>query len=27
MKIALANDHAGFVLKQHIKEYLTNKGY
>jgi ribose 5-phosphate isomerase B len=27
MKIALASDHAGFVVKAHIKEYLTQKGY
>lgn len=27
MKIALASDHAGFKLKQHIKEYLLMKGY
>ena len=24
--IGLASDHAGFPLKQHIKEYLTQKG-
>ena len=24
--IGLASDHAGFVLKQHVKEYLTKKG-
>jgi ribose 5-phosphate isomerase B len=27
MKIALANDHAGFELKEHIKKYLIIKGY
>jgi ribose 5-phosphate isomerase B len=27
MKIALAGDHAGFVLKKHIIEYLIKKGY
>jgi ribose 5-phosphate isomerase B len=27
MKLALASDHAGFNLKEHIKEYLTKKGY
>ncbi len=25
-KIGLASDHAGFSLKEHIKEYLTTKG-
>lgn len=25
-KIGLASDHAGFALKEHIKEYLTSKG-
>ena len=25
-KIGLASDHAGFSLKEHIKEYLTAKG-
>ena len=24
--IGLASDHAGFVLKQHVKEYLSEKG-
>ena len=24
--IGLASDHAGFVLKQHVQEYLTKKG-
>lgn len=24
--IGLASDHAGFALKQHVKEYLTKKG-
>lgn len=27
MKIALACDHAGFRMKQHIKDYLISKGY
>jgi ribose 5-phosphate isomerase B len=27
MKIALASDHAGFILKQHLKQYLLNKGF
>ena len=27
MKIALANDHAGFVLKNEIKAYLEQEGY
>lgn len=27
MKIALANDHAGFQLKEEIKEYLTAEGH
>lgn len=27
MKIALANDHAGFELKEHLKKYLSLKGY
>jgi ribose 5-phosphate isomerase B len=26
-KIAMASDHAGFKLKQQLKEYLQNKGY
>ena len=26
MKIALASDHAGFLLKEHIKKYLEEKG-
>ena len=26
MKIGLASDHAGFALKEHVKEYLTAKG-
>ncbi|MBR4644034.1 MAG: ribose 5-phosphate isomerase B [Bacteroidaceae bacterium] len=26
MKIGLASDHAGFALKEHVKEYLTTKG-
>ena len=25
-KIGLASDHAGFALKQHVKDYLTQKG-
>ena len=27
MKLAIASDHAGFTLKEHIKEYLNKKGY
>ena len=27
MKIALGGDHAGFVYKQHLKSYLTDKGF
>ncbi|KRL99019.1 galactose-6-phosphate isomerase subunit LacA [Liquorilactobacillus satsumensis] len=27
MKVALATDKAGFYLKEHIKEFLENKGY
>jgi len=27
MKIVLATDHAGFDLKNHVKEYLTKKDY
>lgn len=27
MKIVLATDHAGFDLKNHVKEYLTQKDY
>ena len=26
MKIAIASDHGGFALKQHLKTYLENKG-
>ena len=26
MKIGLASDHAGYALKEHVKEYLTAKG-
>ena len=26
MKVGLASDHAGFALKEHVKEYLTKKG-
>ncbi len=26
LKVALACDHAGFLLKEHIKEYLAEKG-
>jgi len=27
MKLAIASDHAGFSMKEKIKEYLINKGY
>ncbi|MDE7169677.1 MAG: RpiB/LacA/LacB family sugar-phosphate isomerase, partial [Mucispirillum sp.] len=27
MNIALASDHAGFHLKENIKQYLINEGY
>ncbi len=27
MKIAIGSDHAGFVLKEQIKEYLSSKGH
>ena len=27
MKISLASDHAGYILKENIKNYLTGKGY
>ena len=27
MKIGLASDHAGYALKQFVKEYLTEKGF
>ena len=27
MKIAIASDHAGFIMKEQIKEYLQNSGY
>jgi ribose 5-phosphate isomerase B len=27
MKIAIASDHAGFKMKEQIKEYLIKKGY
>ena len=27
MKIVLATDHAGFDLKNHVKEFLTEEGY
>lgn len=27
MKISMGSDHAGYALKEHIKEYLTNQGH
>ena len=27
MKIVLASDHAGFFLKEKIKDFLTSEGY
>ena len=27
MRIALASDHAGYDLKQHLLKYLTDKGH
>jgi ribose 5-phosphate isomerase B len=27
MKLAMASDHAGFFMKEHIKDYLIKKGY
>ena len=27
MKVAVGSDHAGFTLKQKVKEYLTSKGH
>lgn len=27
MKIAIANDHRGYLLKEKLKKYLTKKGY
>lgn len=27
MKIAIGSDHAGFVLKEHVRAYLKKKGY
>lgn len=27
LKIALASDHAGFALKEHVREYLLGRGY
>ncbi|MBO7068651.1 MAG: ribose 5-phosphate isomerase B [Bacteroidaceae bacterium] len=26
MKVGIASDHAGYALKEHVKEYLTAKG-
>ena len=26
-KIGLASDHAGYALKQHVKQYLKSKGW
>src|SRR5258706_9126382 len=27
MKVYLATDHSGFILKEHLKKVLTEKGY
>ena len=27
MKISMGADHGGFALKEHIKNYLTQKGH
>ena len=27
MKIAMGSDHGGYVLKEHLKKYLTDKGH
>ena len=27
MKIAMGSDHGGYLLKEHIKKYLTDKGH
>jgi ribose 5-phosphate isomerase B len=27
MKLALASDHAGYSMKEHLKDYLIKKGY
>ena len=27
MKVAIASDHAGFPLKQHLVKFLSDKGY
>lgn len=27
MKVAIGSDHAGYDLKEYLKEYLTSKGY
>ena len=27
MKISIGCDHGGYALKEHLKKYLTEKGY